>query len=280
MVERARERGDLTPGGMIIESTSGTLGLGLALAGIAYEHPVTLVTDPGLEPIMHRLHTAYGTRIQVVPEPHPTGGRQEARRRRVAALLDGHEGSYCPDQYQNPDNVAGYEPLALELVAPARPGRRPRLFRGYRRPLGRHRAGAADLLPAPAPRGRRHRRIHDLRSTGAAPAHARTRVEHPPAQRRPRSLRRGALGRAGRSGADRAAPRRRAVRQWWLERGCGRPRGELAGPHRGRRHPHRRGVSGRATAVLRHRLQRRVLPPARPARRAASAGTRRDPRDG
>jgi len=102
---------------MIIESTSGTLGLGLALAGIAYEHPVTLVTDPGLEPIMHRLHTAYGTRIQVVPEPHPTGGWQEARRRRVAELLDGHEGSYCPDQYQNPDNVAGYEPLALELVA-------------------------------------------------------------------------------------------------------------------------------------------------------------------
>lgn len=117
MVERARERGDLAPGGMIIESTSGTLGLGLALAGVAYEHPVTLVTDPGLEPIMHRLLTAYGTRIDVVPEPHPTGGWQEARRWRVTELLDEHEGSYCPDQYHNPDNVAAYESLALELVA-------------------------------------------------------------------------------------------------------------------------------------------------------------------
>ncbi|MBA3574532.1 MAG: cysteine synthase family protein, partial [Pseudonocardiales bacterium] len=117
MIERARERGDLLPGGMIIESTSGTLGLGLALAGIAHDHPVTLVTDPGLEPIMHRLLTAYGARIDVVPDPHPTGGWQEARRRRVAELLDEHEGSYCPDQYHNPDNVAGYEPLALELVA-------------------------------------------------------------------------------------------------------------------------------------------------------------------
>ena len=117
MIERARERGDLRPGGMIIESTSGTLGLGLALAGIAHDHPVMLVTDPGLEPIMHRLLTAYGARIDVVPDPHPTGGWQEARRRRVAELRDEHDGSYRPDQYHNPDNVAAYEPLALELVA-------------------------------------------------------------------------------------------------------------------------------------------------------------------
>ncbi|MGH3985101.1 MAG: PLP-dependent cysteine synthase family protein, partial [Pseudonocardiaceae bacterium] len=117
MVERARQRGELSPGGMIVESTSGTLGLGLALAGITYGHPVTLVTDPGLEPIMHRLLTAYGARIDVVTEPHPLGGWQEARRQRVGELLAGHPGSYCPDQYHNPDNVAGYAPLALELVA-------------------------------------------------------------------------------------------------------------------------------------------------------------------
>ncbi|CAL2068509.1 MULTISPECIES: hypothetical protein [Streptomyces] len=29
------------------ESTSGTLGLGLALAGATYGHPVTVVTGPG-----------------------------------------------------------------------------------------------------------------------------------------------------------------------------------------------------------------------------------------
>lgn len=57
MVECARRRGELAPGATIIESTSGTLGLGLALAGIAYDHPVTLVTDPGLEPIMGRRTT-------------------------------------------------------------------------------------------------------------------------------------------------------------------------------------------------------------------------------
>ncbi len=117
MIERARERGDLPPGGMIIESTSGTLGLGLALAGITYGHPVTLVTDPGLEPIMHRLLSAYGARIDVVSNPQPTGGWQQARLQRVGELLAEHPGSFSPDQYHNPDNVAGYAPLALELVA-------------------------------------------------------------------------------------------------------------------------------------------------------------------
>ncbi|AJC61319.1 cysteine synthase A [Streptomyces sp. 769] len=117
MVERARARGDLRPGGRIIESTSGTLGLGLALAGMVHGHPVTLVTDPGLEPSMARLLTAHGARVDIVTEPHPTGGWQQARRDRVRALLAEHPGAWCPDQYHNPDNVAAYTPLALELAS-------------------------------------------------------------------------------------------------------------------------------------------------------------------
>ncbi|MFD9207403.1 PLP-dependent cysteine synthase family protein [Streptomyces sioyaensis] len=117
MVERARARGDLRPGGRIIESTSGTLGLGLALAGMAYGHPVTLVTDPGLERSMTQLLTAYGAQVNIVSEPHPTGGWQQARRDRVAQLLTQHSGSWCPDQYNNPDNTTAYTPLALELAS-------------------------------------------------------------------------------------------------------------------------------------------------------------------
>ncbi|GAA2239083.1 PLP-dependent cysteine synthase family protein [Streptomyces amakusaensis] len=117
MVERARARGELLPGARIIESTSGTLGLGLALAGMVYGHPVTLVTDPGLEGSMTRLLTAYGAQVNVVSEPHPTGGWQEARRERVAHLMARHPDSWCPDQYNNPDNTTAYTPLALEIAA-------------------------------------------------------------------------------------------------------------------------------------------------------------------
>ncbi|KZS68396.1 putative siderophore biosynthesis protein SbnA [Mycobacterium pseudokansasii] len=117
MVERARARGDLAPGAAIIESTSGTLGLGLALAGNAYRHPVTLVTDPGLEPIIARMLTAYGAGVDMVTEPHPVGGWQQARKDRVAELLAADPAAWNPNQYSNPDNVDAYRPLALELVA-------------------------------------------------------------------------------------------------------------------------------------------------------------------
>ncbi|WP_026256734.1 PLP-dependent cysteine synthase family protein [Mycobacterium sp. 155] len=117
MVERALARGALRPGAPIIESSSGTLGLGLALAGMAYRHPVTVVTDPGLEPILMRMLTAYGARVDQVTEPHPDGGWQQARRDRVGQLLAEDPTAWHPDQYSNPDCVAAYRGLALELRA-------------------------------------------------------------------------------------------------------------------------------------------------------------------
>ena len=117
MLERARARGDIGPGAPVVESTSGTLGLGLALAGLVHGHPVRLVTDPGLEPSMARLLAVYGAEVQAVDAPHPTGGWQQARRDHVARLLAATPGAWCPDQYNNPDNAAAYTPLAVELAA-------------------------------------------------------------------------------------------------------------------------------------------------------------------
>ncbi|MEU1949564.1 MULTISPECIES: PLP-dependent cysteine synthase family protein [unclassified Streptomyces] len=117
MVQAACDRGELPPGAPIVESTSGTLGLGLALAGNTFGHPVTVVTDPGMEPMMSSLLAAYGATVHVVAEPHPAGGWQQARRDKVAELLAAHPDTWCPDQYHNPDNVAAYRPLAHELVA-------------------------------------------------------------------------------------------------------------------------------------------------------------------
>lgn len=117
LLQRARVRGELQPGATIIESTSGTLGLGLALVGIALGHPVVLVADPGLEPLMQRLLTAYGARLEIVTEPHPTGGWQEARRQRLQAVQAGIPHAYWTNQYDNPDNALGYTALGNELLA-------------------------------------------------------------------------------------------------------------------------------------------------------------------
>ena len=117
MVARARARGELADGAGIIESSSGTLGLGLALAGLVYGHPVTVVTDPGLEPAIRRALLAHGARVEIVTTAHPAGGWQQARREKVAELLAGQPDAWCPDQYNNPDNPAGYAALGDELIA-------------------------------------------------------------------------------------------------------------------------------------------------------------------
>ncbi|MFD8376307.1 PLP-dependent cysteine synthase family protein [Streptomyces sp. NPDC059688] len=116
MIREARRRGDLAPGTPIVESSSGTFALGLALAGLTFGHPVTVVTDPGMEPSILRLLTTLGAHVDQVAAPHTDGGWQQARRQRVAELLARTPGAYCPDQYRNPDNVAAYRPLAAELT--------------------------------------------------------------------------------------------------------------------------------------------------------------------
>ncbi|MFC4127272.1 PLP-dependent cysteine synthase family protein [Nocardia rhizosphaerae] len=117
MLRAAAARGELAPGATIIESTSGTLGLGLALAGKALGHPVLLVVDDELEPDLRALFSAYGIALDVVTAPHPTGGWQQARLDRLAELLAAHHGAYWPDQYDNPDNANGYQDMGEEILA-------------------------------------------------------------------------------------------------------------------------------------------------------------------
>ncbi|GAA3763303.1 pyridoxal-phosphate dependent enzyme [Salinactinospora qingdaonensis] len=116
MLLGARHRGELAPGAPVVESTSGTLGIGMAFAGRALGHPIVLVVDRELETSMRSLLLAYGARLEVVTEPHPVGGWQRARLERVHEICRGLSGAYWPNQYNNPDNPAGYAPLARELV--------------------------------------------------------------------------------------------------------------------------------------------------------------------
>ncbi|MFF4229558.1 PLP-dependent cysteine synthase family protein [Streptomyces sp. NPDC001820] len=117
MLLGAKERGELRPGAPVVESTSGTLGIGLAFAGQALGHPIVLVGDAELEPSMRQLLRAYGTRLELVDRPAAEGGWQAARLARLRELLSTLPDAYWPDQYNNPDNIAGYASLAAELAA-------------------------------------------------------------------------------------------------------------------------------------------------------------------
>ncbi|MEU9123133.1 pyridoxal-phosphate dependent enzyme [Streptomyces sp. NPDC048506] len=117
MLLGAEERGELRPGAPVVESTSGTLGVGLAFAGQALGHPVVLVGDAELEPSMRQLLRSHGVRLDIVDRPAAEGGWQAARLARLRTLLAELPDAYWPDQYNNPDNVAGYASLAAELAA-------------------------------------------------------------------------------------------------------------------------------------------------------------------
>ncbi|WP_404952842.1 PLP-dependent cysteine synthase family protein [Streptomyces sp. 147326] len=116
MLTGARERGELLPGAPVVESTSGTLGVGLAFAGQALGHPVVLVGDTELEPSMRQLLRTYGAELELVDRPAAEGGWQAARIARLHEVLRRTPGAYWPDQYNNPDSAAGYLTLAAELT--------------------------------------------------------------------------------------------------------------------------------------------------------------------
>lgn len=116
MVLDARASGELSPGAPIIESSSGTMALGLALVGTALGHPVHIVTDPRIDPITLAKLEALGCAVHVVPEM--TGaGWQSARLEQLARLMSGLEGAFWPRQYSNARNPAAYRALADELCA-------------------------------------------------------------------------------------------------------------------------------------------------------------------
>ncbi|MEU3060568.1 pyridoxal-phosphate dependent enzyme [Streptomyces subrutilus] len=112
----ARRLGTLRPGAPVIESSSGTMALGVALVGRSLGHEVHIVTDPRIDPVTLAKLRALGCRVHVV-EAMTSHGWQSARLERLAELLEELPGAFWPQQYTNPDNPGAYRTLAGELLA-------------------------------------------------------------------------------------------------------------------------------------------------------------------
>jgi len=116
IVRKALEEGELAPGGLIAETTSGTFGLALAMVARLRGHPLTLVSDPAIDPPLQRRLEDLGATVHIVREPGPTGGFQQARLAILEQVLADNPGSFCPRQYSNPNNPASYAPCAEQLA--------------------------------------------------------------------------------------------------------------------------------------------------------------------
>jgi cysteine synthase A len=110
MVERAEERGDLTPGDTIVEPTSGNTGIGLAMVGAAKGYDVLLVMPDSKSPERAQIMRAYGADLELVD-----GTISDCRER--ADELDTQEEYVQMRQFENPANPdAHYETTGPEIL--------------------------------------------------------------------------------------------------------------------------------------------------------------------
>ncbi|MGX1914114.1 pyridoxal-phosphate dependent enzyme [Streptomyces phaeochromogenes] len=116
MILEARRTGVLRDGAPVVESSSGTMALGVALVGTYLGHPVHIVTDPRIDPVTLAKLEAMGCTVHIVGAMTAQGW-QSARLERLADLMRELPGAYWPQQYSNPHNPAAYRTLADELVA-------------------------------------------------------------------------------------------------------------------------------------------------------------------
>ncbi|MGH9039036.1 MAG: cysteine synthase family protein [Acidimicrobiia bacterium] len=117
ILDRAREDGALEPGTVVIETTSGTFGLALAMECSLRGQPLVLVSDPAVAPALRRRLRDLGAHVVIVERPAPVGGLQQARLDRIDDLRSRHPRHFLPSQYANPDNPGAYRALAEALTA-------------------------------------------------------------------------------------------------------------------------------------------------------------------
>lgn len=118
ILRRAAEDGRLAPGTVIVETTSGTFGLALAMQGVHVDRRVILVSDPAIDDRLYRRLTDLGAAVERVPAAASAaaGGYQAARLARLAEIRAAHPATFCPEQYSNPDNPRSYATVAELLV--------------------------------------------------------------------------------------------------------------------------------------------------------------------
>ncbi|MER7830682.1 pyridoxal-phosphate dependent enzyme [Streptomyces sp. NPDC052644] len=102
MVASARAEGRLRAGAPLIESTSGNLGIALAMVCAAQRHPLTLVTDPNTQAQNIRHMRALGAEVVVVTRQDANGGYLHSRIEFIERHLLAHPETVWLNQYRDP----------------------------------------------------------------------------------------------------------------------------------------------------------------------------------
>lgn len=123
IVEQGLRDGSIRPGAHLIESTSGNLGIALAMIAKIHGLGFTCVVDPKISPTNLRIIQLLGAHIEMVHEADDQGGYLNNRIKRVKTLLDEIPNSVWINQYANERNWQAHyqgegEEIATELDEP------------------------------------------------------------------------------------------------------------------------------------------------------------------
>ncbi|WP_214366813.1 2,3-diaminopropionate biosynthesis protein SbnA [Pseudonocardia sp. H11422] len=103
MVEAAERDGVLTPGSVLVESSSGNLGVALSMIAASKGYRFLCVTDSRCNLATRRLIEALGSRVHIITEPDPVSGFLGARLDYVRALCASDDRYVWLNQYTNPE---------------------------------------------------------------------------------------------------------------------------------------------------------------------------------
>lgn len=117
MVEAAERDGRLAPDSILIESSSGNLGVALAMIAASKGYRFVCVTDARCNAATRRLMEALGAEVHVITTPAAVGGLLAARLEFIAELCASDRRYVWLDQYGNPDSWgAHYRHTAPEIL--------------------------------------------------------------------------------------------------------------------------------------------------------------------
>lgn len=117
VIKNAMAAGLIRPDTVVVESSSGNMGIGLAQVCAYYGLRFICVIDPKTTAQNIRLLEIYGAEVDMVVEPDTeTGEFLQARLDRVRELRASTEHSFWPDQYSNLDNALAHYQTMREIA--------------------------------------------------------------------------------------------------------------------------------------------------------------------
>ncbi len=117
MVEAADRDGTLAPGSILVESSSGNLGVALSIVAASKGYRFVCVTDSRCNLSTRLLMEALGTEVHVITEPDATGGFLGARLDHVRALCASDDRYVWLNQYTNPGNWRAHYRTTAPAIA-------------------------------------------------------------------------------------------------------------------------------------------------------------------